>query len=644
MASPKLSAESTPGGVSPTRKMEATFLAAALRGENPNPQDIPDAPFLPDLSINGVNFATSANGDVPYFGFNMLSNEASLGKLEILDREILGTHYIGATCLGDTLIPGTGLHSKHVPGNHIPDGSGWQRTARVVTGFDPKLPQGTEGLLARSFRGPDPNRVPPVDRSRYFHPLSVEKAATTQKISDHSQDGPFGPDGPFQLPTGVPPPRDLYKTEWQWEVMVHGMQPGGCAWIGVMERSSMMNPGDLGEANPLNGRRCEHLWLRDIGASGVYLYRNRQKDDDGCYPVRVEEQQTPLDKTEWLNRPKNFAVLKPERTQKMGFGMRETSFNFTSKDCFGAAEADATKYVKDRPVIGMTHRMDNSPKHEPPTTATIPHHGLPEMEESGEKPIRVVIHLHIDERTYPNGVYVDDSKITIKIEDSTIEVGEPWITFTNHFRMKKRALLPAIGASRGVTVRLHEDPKQVTTPVIPTSSDHVRGHWDLAKVQNWRDVQQFEQHRLRANNPKIDVDRSIRFAKHSIPPRANEQLPPQGLDSMVLGYARRETQNRSTFVGHITRMKIDPPIMKLPKWGEDVKPLSPAFLPYDTELVERVMPYGYIPSLGYEYVTGDRAKHDKRTGINAHESFGVLARSRSMSSSRRMQSGEKFRP
>merc|ERR1719473_773956 len=228
--------------------------------------------------------------------------------------------------------------------------------------------------------------------------------------------------------------------------MVHGMQPGGCAWIGVMERSPKMTSADLAEANPLNGRRCEHLWLRDIGASGVYLYRERKKDDDGCYPVRVEEQQTPLDKTEWLNRPKNFAVLKPERTEKMKFGMRETSFNLTSNKCFDAAEADATKYVKARPVIGMTHKVDTSPTHEPPTAATIHRdHGITaETEETGEKPIRVVIHLHIDERTYPNGVYVDDSKITVKVEDSTIEVGEPWITFTNHFRMKKRALLPAI--------------------------------------------------------------------------------------------------------------------------------------------------------------------------------------------------------
>jgi hypothetical protein len=625
----------TPPMDSPTKKMETSFLQAALRGENPNPQDIPDAPFLPDLSMHGVNFQSETRGDsVPYFGFNMISNEATLGKIEIIDRQLLGTHYVGATALGDTLIPGTGMHSK--------DGSGWQRTARVVTGFDPKLPQGSEDALARSpyFQGADPNRVPPNDRSRYFHPLSVEKAATTQYISDQSQDGPYP-----QLPTGVPPPRDLYKTEWQWEVMVHGMQPGSTCWIGVMERSSMMNPGDLGEANPLNGRRCEHLWLRDIGASGVYLYRDRKKDEDGCYPVRVEEQQTPLDKTEWLNRPKNFAVLKPVQTQRMDFGMRQTSFNLTSKDCFDAAEAEATKYVKQRPVVGMTHHVDNSPTHEPPTAATIHRdHGVAATEEVGEEPIRVVIHLHIDERTYPNGQYVDDSRVTVKIEDKKIQVGEPWITFSNHFRMKKRPLLPAIGASRGVTVCLHDDPKQFTVPVVPTSSEHVRGHWDLAKVQNWRDVQQYELHRRKANNPKIDVDRAIRFAKHSIPPRANEQLPPQGLDSMVLGYARRETQNRNTFVGHITRMKVDPPMFKFPKWGEDVKPLSHAFIPYDTELVQRVMPYGYIPSLGYEYVTGDRAKHDKRTGITAHESFGVLARSRSLSSSRRMQSGEKFRP
>merc|ERR1719261_322634 len=292
----------------------------------------------------------------------------------------------------------------------------------------------------------------------------------------------------------------------------------------------------------------------------------------------------------------------------------------------------------------MTHKVDKG--QEPPTTATVLRdHGLAvETDDTEEKPIRCVIHLHIDERTYPNGAYVDDSKITIKIEDTTIDVGEPWITFSNHFRMKKRPLLPAIGASRGVTVRLHDDPKQFTTPVVPASNEHVRGHWDLAKVQNWRDLQQYELHRRKANNPKIDVDRAIRFAKHSIPPRANEQLPPQGLDSMVLGYVRRETQNRNTFHGHITRMKVDPPLFKLPKWGEDVKPLTHAFIPYDTELVQRVMPYGYIPSLGYEYVTGDRAKHDKRTGITAHESFGVLARSRSLSSSRRMQSGEKFRP
>jgi hypothetical protein len=426
--------------------------------------------------------------------------------------------------------------------------------------------------------------------------------------------------------------------------MIHGMQPGSLCWVGIMERSSMMNPGDLAEANPLNGRRCEHLWLRDIGASGVYLYRDRKKDADGCYPVRVEEQQTPLDKTEWLNRPKNFAVLRPERTQRMAFGMRETSFNLTSAKCFDAAEANHSKYVKERPVIGSTHKGDHSPAHEPPTMATVVRDHGTGKEEIEEKPIRVVVHLHIDERTYPNGAYVDDSKVTIKIEDTTIDVGEPWITFSNHFRMKKRPLLPAMGASRGVTLRLHDDPKQVTTPVIRTSSDHVASRWDLAKVQNWRDVQQYELHRRKANNPKIDVDRSIRFAKHSIPPRANEQLPPQGVDSLVLGYVRRESQNRNTFVGHITRMKVDPPILKLPKWGEDVKPLTDAFIPYDAELVQRVMPYGYIPSLGYDYVTGDRAKHDKRTGDTAHESFGVLARTRSLSSSRRMQSGEKFRP
>lgn len=588
-----------------------SVLEAALTGKSPAQEPLrPELnevdPFSPagDPATLARRASIAKISKVPQFGFNFIQNQASLGRVEIADQQLIGTHYTGAVVCGDRHIVGTGPHMS--------TGSAWQRTARVVTGTDPPLPNWTEQNISKRFPGADPNRVPPHDKSRYFHALSVDDHAN-KWISDHSQDEP-----PPTEPTGKPPAKDRWKTEWRWEIALHGMQPGGTAWIGVIERSNLMHPNDLAEANPLGGRRCEHLWMRDIGAAGVYLHRDRQRNEEGRYVVRCQPQQTPSVNGEFEERPKDFAKIKEKfsrDTQTLHFGARETHIAFTAPTCFSAAEEDPATYVRDRPAIGSTALPDGT-----------------------EAPIRVFVLLHIDERTYPNGTYVDESTVTIKVEDTSIEPpGDPFQTFEMPFRMKKRALLPCVGLSRGVAVEL-DSGGELPLPRIPKSAEHVAAHWDLGKVQCWRDVQQFELHRRKGNAPKVDVDRSIRFAKHAVVPRKKEQLPPNGLDSLLLGYVRNETQNRSTFVGHITRMEVAPPMYSYPKWGEDVKPLGPAFIPHDVEHMQRVCPYGYIPSLGYTYVTGGRAKHDRSSAARTPETFGVFARSQSMSSLRRLQS------
>jgi len=446
------------------------------------------------------------------------------------------------------------------------------------------------------------------------------------------------------------------------------MQPGGSVWIGVIERSSATNPADFAEANPLGGRRNEHLWLRGIGAAGVYLHRDDQKRDaegnvvpkmarmvdadgnvvldanrnprllkdkdgnfvpsPGYFRVTAQPQQSPGLNGEFQERPKNFAVIgrKPKKSTTFAFGANDThlELGFADDTCFAAAEDTPETYVRERPVLGTT------------AGETEPMEG----------PIKVIVMLHIDERTYPNGTYVDESTVTIKVEDRSIAPpNEPFQTFEMPFRMKMRALLPCVGLSRGCSVQL-ECNQGKPRPRIETSQQHVHAHWDLGRFQSWRDVQQFELARRMANPPKIDVDRSIRFAQHSVVPRKAEQLPPKGLDSQILGYLPRETQNRSSFVGHITRLRsscdpkngVEPPMLQLPKWGSDVLPIGPAFLPYDEVHEQRVRPYGYIPSLGYTYVTGQRAKHDEGSAKRNTEAFGVFAKSRSMSSLRKMRS------
>lgn len=429
---------------------------------------------------------------------------------------------------------------------------------------------------------------PPFDKERYFHPLSIDRYAD-RGISVRSQ----ASQAPT-APTGRPPPRDSFKLEHDWSMVVRGMQPNGVAWIGLMERSPEMIPSDLAEANPLQGRRFAHLHLRDIGAAGIYMRRDREPNENGFYPVRVYGQQTPSPTEE--PRPQGSAELIPERTTVLAFGGREVHVEFGADRCTGAAAADPqAEYVAARPEV------------------------QPESET-----IEVRVHVHVDERTHPNGQWVDESEVVFKVQDTASPEG--FVTITLPMRLKKRALYPCVGLSRGVAVALDDGPRP--QPEIPCSAEHLEHHFDLAHRQRWRDVQQLELHRRKGNVPKIDADRSIRLARHTLQPS-------------IVGYAFRESSRRRTVTGHLQRLGALPPMAGLPAKGEDVQPQQHAFIPVDKDHMHRWMPFGYIPHLGYEYVNGGRVKHNTLSA-EASPAFGIFGRARSVGALKHAQNFEGY--